>query len=200
MKPILLSLCALALLAGCATNQSKPESSQAGRITNASIKSNDLSARNNSPQTKIMNTKTNNPQPTPYGSPITLEQAKKIAAAAQAEARKNGWCMVVAVMDPGGHLVLLERMDNAQFGSVQVAQDKARSAVAFRRPTKAFQDMVATGGDGVRMLVMSGAVPIDGGLPIIVDGAIIGGIGMSGGTSAQDGQVAQAGVAALAAP
>jgi uncharacterized protein GlcG (DUF336 family) len=147
-----------------------------------------------------MNTKISNSLMAPYGSSITLEQAKKIAAAAQAEARKNDWCMVVAVMDPGGHLVLLERMDNAQFGSVQVAQDKARSAVAFRRPTKAFQDMVAAGGDGVRMLAMSGAVPIDGGLPIIVEGAIIGGIGMSGGTSAQDGQVAQAGVAALTAP
>src|ERR1035437_1668457 len=135
-----------------------------------------------------MNTKISNSLMAPYGSSITLEQAKKIAAAAQAEARKNDWCMVVAVMDPGGHLVLLER------------QDKARSAVAFRRPTKAFQDMVAAGGDGVRMLAMSGAVPIDGGLPIIVEGAIIGGIGMSGGTSAQDGQVAQAGVAALTAP
>src|ERR1035437_6867406 len=147
-----------------------------------------------------MNTKISNSLMAPYGSSITLEQAKKIAAAAQAEARKNDWCMVVAVRDPGGHLVLLERMDNAQFGSVQVAQDIARSAVAFRRPTKAFQDMVAAGGDGVRMLAMSGAVPIDGGLPIIVEGAIIGGIGMSGGTSAQDGQVAQAGVAALTAP
>jgi uncharacterized protein GlcG (DUF336 family) len=105
--------------------------------------------------------------------------------------------MVVAIMDPGGHLVLLERMDNAQFGSVQVAQDKALSAVAFRRPTKAFHDMVAAGGEGVRMLVMSGAMPIDGGLPILVDGAVIGGIGLSGGTSAQDGLVAQAGLAAL---
>ena len=106
--------------------------------------------------------------------------------------------MVVAIMDPGGHLVLLERMDHAQFGSVQVAQDKARSAVAFRRPTRAFHDMVAAGGEGVRMLVMSGAVPIDGGLPILAGGAIIGGIGLSGGTSAQDGQVAQAALAALA--
>lgn len=105
--------------------------------------------------------------------------------------------MVVAVMDTGGHLVLLERMDNAQFGSVQVAQDKARSAVAFRRPTKAFQDLVAAGGEGLRMLALSGAVPIDGGLPIIVGGKVIGGLGLSGGTSAQDGQVAQAGLAAL---
>ncbi len=133
-----------------------------------------------------------------YGPSITLEQARKLSAAAQIEAGKNGWLMVVSVMDPGGHLVLLERMDHAQFGSVQVAQDKARSAVAFRRPTKAFHDMVAAGGEGVRMLVMSGAVPIDGGLPIIVDGLVIGGVGISGGTSAQDGQVAQAGLASLA--
>ncbi|WP_396159982.1 heme-binding protein [Flavobacterium sp.] len=141
----------------------------------------------------------NNPTPQPpiYGTSITLEQARMVAAAARAEAVRNGWCMVVAIMDPGGHLVLLERMDNAQFGSVQVAQDKALSAVAFRRPTKAFHDMVAAGGEGVRMLVMSGAMPIDGGLPILVDGAVIGGIGLSGGTSAQDGLVAQAGLAAL---
>lgn len=133
-----------------------------------------------------------------YGANITLEQARKISAAAQLSAQQNGWLMVVAIMDAGGHLVLLERMDGAQFGSVQVAQDKAHSAVAFRRPTKAFHDMVAAGGEGLRMLVMSGAVPIDGGLPIVVGGAIVGGIGISGGTSAQDGQVAQAALAALA--
>lgn len=139
----------------------------------------------------------NTPQPPAYGTSITLEQARKVSAAAQQEALSNGWPMVVSILDPGGHLVLLERMDNAQFGSVQVAQDKARSAVAFRRPTKAFHDMVAAGGEGVRMLVMSGAVPIDGGLPIIVGGVVIGGIGISGGNSAQDGQVAQAGLATL---
>jgi len=139
----------------------------------------------------------NNPQPPAYGPSITLEQARKVSAAAQTEALRNGWRMVVAIMDAGGHLVLLERMDNGQFGSVQVAQDKARSAVAFRRPTKAFHDMVAAGGEGVRMLVMSGAVPIDGGLPILAGGVVIGGIGLSGGTSAQDGQVAAVGLAAL---
>ena len=145
-----------------------------------------------------MSNPTPTPQPPPYGTSITLEVARKISVAAQAEALRNGWRMVVAIMDTGGHLVLLERMDNGQFGSVQVAQDKARSAVAFRRPTKAFHDMVAAGGEGVRMLVMSGAVPIDGGLPIIVGGNVIGGIGLSGGTSAQDGQVALAGLTALA--
>jgi glc operon protein GlcG len=141
---------------------------------------------------------TNKAQLPSYGSSITLEQARKISAAAQQNALQNGWLMVVAIMDAGGHLVLLERMDHAQFGSVQVAQDKARSAVAFRRPTKAFHDMVAAGGEGLRMLVMSGAVPIDGGLPIISNGAVVGSIGISGGTSAQDGQVAQAGLAVLA--
>ncbi len=141
---------------------------------------------------------TNKPAIPTYGPSINLERARKISAAAQQEAQKNGWLMVVAIMDAGGHLVLLERMDGAQFGSVQVAQDKALSAVAFRRPTKAFHDMVAAGGEGLRMLVMSGAVPIDGGLPIIVDGLVIGSIGLSGGTSAQDGQVAQAGLVALA--
>jgi len=145
-----------------------------------------------------MSNPTSTPQPPPYGASITLEAARKISAAAQAEALHNGWRMVVAIMDAGGHLVLLERMDNGQFGSVQVAQDKARSAVAFRRPTKAFHDIVAAGGEGMRMLVMSGAVPIDGGLPIIVGGNVIGGIGLSGGTSAQDGQVALAGLTALA--
>ena len=139
----------------------------------------------------------NTPQPPAYGTSITLEQARKVSAAAQQEAFSNGWPMVISIMDTGGHLVLLERMDNAQFGSVQVAQDKARSAVAFRRPTKAFHDMVAAGGEGVRMLVMSGAVPIDGGLPIIVGGVVIGGIGISGGNSAQDGQVAKAGLVGL---
>lgn len=138
-----------------------------------------------------------NPASPIYGTSITLEQARTVSLAAQAEARRNGWRMVVAIMDPGGHLVLLERMNDAQFGSVQVAQDKARSAVAFRRPTKAFHDMVAAGGEGLRMLAMSGATPIDGGLPILSGGAVIGGIGVSGGTSAQDGQVAQAGLAAL---
>jgi uncharacterized protein GlcG (DUF336 family) len=136
-------------------------------------------------------------QPTAYGPSITLEKARKMSIAAQEEALRNGWRMVVAIMDAGGHLVLLERMDNAQFGSVQVAQDKARSAVAFRRPTKAFHEMVAAGGEGLRILAMSGAVPIDGGLPILCDGNVIGGIGISGGTSAQDGQAAQAALATL---
>ncbi len=134
---------------------------------------------------------------TPYGAPINLEQAKKIAAAAQAEAKKNEWPIVVSIVDPGGHLVLLERMDNSQYGSVEFSQDKAKCAVAFRRPTKAIEETLALAGENLKLLAVRGAVPVEGGLPIIVDGKIIGGIGISGVTSAQDGVVAQAGVAAL---
>ena len=134
----------------------------------------------------------------PYGAPISLELAKKVASAAQAEARKNDWGIVVSIVDYGGDLVLLERMDNAQLGSVAVSQDKAKSAVEFRRPTKAFQDNLAAGGEGLRMLKVQGAIPVEGGLPILVDGKVIGGIGISGATSAQDGQMAQAGLAAVA--
>jgi glc operon protein GlcG len=132
-----------------------------------------------------------------YSRPIGVEAAKKAAAAALAEARANKWSMAVAIVDPAGLLVYFEKMDDAQNGSVTVAQAKARSAALFKRPTKAFQDMLAAGGEGMRVLALEGAVPIEGGLPIVVDGAIAGAIGMSGGTSAQDGQCAQAGVEAL---
>ena len=132
-----------------------------------------------------------------YGVAIRIETAKKAAAAALSEARRNNWTMAVAVVDPGGHLVYFERMDDTQAGSATVAQDKARSAALFKRPTKAFQDTLAAGGDGFRVLGIRGAVPVEGGLPLIVDGAIGGGIGVSGGTSQQDGQCAKAGVEAI---
>jgi glc operon protein GlcG len=132
-----------------------------------------------------------------YSRPIGVEAAKKAAAAALAEARANQWNMAVAIVDPAGLLVYFEKMDDTQNGSVTVAQAKARSAALFKRPTKAFQDMLAAGGEGMRVLALEGAVPIEGGLPILVDGGIAGAIGMSGGTSAQDGQCAQAGVEAL---
>lgn len=135
---------------------------------------------------------------TPYGAPITLEQAKKAVAAAEAEARKNNWNVVIAVLDSGGHLVVLQRLDNTQFASVEIAQQKAYSAVAFRRPTKVFQDALAAGGEGLRLLKLSGATPVEGGLPIIVEGRIVGGIGVSGVTSQQDNQIAKAGADALA--
>lgn len=135
--------------------------------------------------------------PAPYGAPITLEQARKIVSAAEAEARRNSWNVVIAVVDPGGHLVLLHRLDNTQFGSVEVARQKAWSAAAFRRSTKAFQDVLAAGGEGLRILKIEGALPAEGGLPIIVDGKVIGAIGVSGVTSQQDNQIAQAGLDSL---
>jgi len=135
--------------------------------------------------------------PPAYGMPVGIDNAKKVAAAAVAEARKNNWAMAFAVVDTAGNLVYFEKMDNTQTGSVNVAIEKARSAALFKRPTKAFQDVVAQGGVGLRILGLEGAVPVDGGIPIIEGGRIIGAIGASGGTSEQDGQCAQAGVSVL---
>jgi glc operon protein GlcG len=135
--------------------------------------------------------------PVPYGMPISLENAKKVAAPALAEAAKNNWTMAVAVVDPGGNLVYYEKMDNTQLGSATVAIDKARSAALFKRPTKAFQDALAAGGDGLRILRIQGAVPVEGGIPLVVDGKIVGAIGVSGGASAQDAQCAKAGADTL---
>jgi uncharacterized protein GlcG (DUF336 family) len=132
-----------------------------------------------------------------YGPAIALEKARQASAAAVAEARANGWNMAVAVVDPAGQLVYFEKMDDTQNGSVVIAQAKARSAALFKRPTKAFQEVLAAGGEGLRMLGLEGAVPVDGGVPLEVDGRIAGAIGVSGGTSAQDGQCAQAAVTAL---
>jgi glc operon protein GlcG len=132
--------------------------------------------------------------PQPYGAPIALDAAKKIAAPALAEAARNNWAMAVAVVDGAGDLVYFEKMDATQAGSVAVAIDKARSAARFKRPTKAFQDVLAAGGDGWRVLGLPGAVPVEGGIPIVIDGKIAGAIGVSGGTSPQDGQCARAGV------
>ena len=135
--------------------------------------------------------------PQSYGAAIDLEAAKKVAAPALAEARKNNWAMAVAIVDTAGELVYFEKMDDTQTGSVVVAVDKARSAARFKRPTKAFQDTLAAGGDGLRVLGLSGVVPVEGGVPIVVGGKIVGAIGVSGGTSPQDGQCARAGVEAV---
>ena len=126
---------------------------------------------------------------------LTLEVAKQIAAAAEQEAANNKWTMVISIMDDGGNLLYLERMDETQIGSIEVSMRKARSALAFKRPTKVFEDAVAGG----RTVVLSlpGALPVEGGVPIMADGKIIGSIGCSGGTSQQDGLVAKAGVDAL---
>jgi len=128
-----------------------------------------------------------------YGMSIGIADAKKAAAASVAEARKNNWTMAIAVVDTAGNLVYFEKMDGTQTGSVNVAIEKARSAVLFKRPTKSFQDTVAQGGAGLRMLALPGAVPVEGGIPLMEGGKIIGAIGASGGTSDQDGQAAQAG-------
>ena len=145
----------------------------------------------------ILSAGTADAQTMSYGTPITVDAAKKVAAPAIAEARKNQWMMAVAIVDIAGDLVYFERMDDTQVGSVNVAIDKARSAARFKRPTKAFQDALAAGGEGLRILALNGAIPVDGGVPIMVGGKIVGAIGVSGGTSAQDGQVAAAGLAAL---
>ena len=135
--------------------------------------------------------------PEVYGLSINLDTAKKVAASAMTEARRNNWTMAVAILDTGGHLVYFEKMDGTQTGSVRVAIGKGRSAVLFKRPTKAFQDMVAAGGEGLRMLGLESAVPCEGGLPLLLVGKIIGAIGVSGGTSQQDGVVAKAGADSL---
>ncbi len=132
-----------------------------------------------------------------YGPPINLETAKKVAASAIAEARKNNWAMAVAITDIGGHLVYFEKIDGTVTASVSVAIGKARSAALFKRPTKAWQDLV-TGGN-LFILGLEGAVPVDGGVPLVVDDKIVGAIGVSGGSAAQDGAVATAGAQALAA-
>ena len=137
------------------------------------------------------------PAPPPnYGAPISLEQAKKVMAGAEAEAKKNSWPVVIAILDSGGQLVMLQRLDNAQWGSVDIAKEKARSAVALRRPTKALQDLIAQGGANLRLLNIGYSV-LEGGIPIVVDGKIVGSVGVSGVTSQQDAQIAQAGIDAM---
>ena len=135
-----------------------------------------------------------------YGSAISLDTSKRAAAAALDEARRNGWTMAVAVVDAAGDLVYFEKMDETQTGSVTVSQSKARSVARFKRPTKAFQDALTATPDGLRILGIEGAVPVEGGLPIVTGGKIVGAIGVSGGTSQQDGQCAQGGVNVLLAP
>ena len=132
-----------------------------------------------------------------YGPSITLAQAKKVAEAALAPAYENGWTVVIAIVDTAGHMVYLEKMDQTQVGSVGVAEDKARSAAIFKRPTKMFHERLARGGDGMIVLGLKGATPVEGGLPIVVDGKLIGALGVSGGSSAEDEVCAEAGASAL---
>lgn len=121
---------------------------------------------------------------------VSLDRARELTARAVAEAHKNGWSMAIAVVDNGGHVVLLERMDQTQVFSVQIAIDKARTANGLKRSTKALEDAVAAGRTAI--LTLAGVVAVEGGLPIVVDGSVVGAIGVSGATSAQDGVVAAA--------
>ena len=140
------------------------------------------------------------PPPTPpaYGLSISVEQAKKAMAAAEAEARKNNWQVVISIVDTGGHQVMLQRLE-AQNASVDIAIGKARTAVNFRRPTKALEDSLAANGSALRILAVPGVMPLQGGLPIIIDGKIVGGIGVSGVLATQDEVVAKAGIDAITA-
>jgi glc operon protein GlcG len=131
-----------------------------------------------------------------YGTSINLSDAQRVVSAAQSEASKNKWSVVIAVVDAGGNLVLLQRLDGTQYGSVDVAQQKARSAAAFKRSTKVFQDAVTSG--FMPVLNLSGAVSIEGGLPLVRDGKVIGAIGISGVQANEDGQIAAAGAKAIA--
>ena len=126
---------------------------------------------------------------------LGLEDAKRIAAAAREEAARNGWAVVIAILDDGGHLMYLERLDGAQKGSSRIAEEKGRAAILLKRPTKAIEDNVAEG--RVVMMGLPGAVPLEGGVPLVKDGQFLGAIGVSGVQSFQDGIIARAGVAAL---
>lgn len=137
--------------------------------------------------------------PIEYGPPVSLATAQRVAAAAQAEARRNGWPMVIAVMDSGANLVVLHKMDHAQTGSIPIAQAKAESAVRFKRPTKVFEEALTQGGINLRLLATHRASPLEGGVPLVVDGQLVGAIGVSGMQSTQDAQVAAEGVKALGA-
>ena len=136
--------------------------------------------------------------PPPYGSPITLEQARRVIAAAEAEANKNNWPVAIAVVDNAGFLVAFARLENTQLGSVEVALQKAKTSALFRRPTKVFEETLAVGGANTKILSLPGALPVEGGLPIIVDGKLIGAIGVSGVKSTEDAQIGEAGLSALA--
>ena len=135
------------------------------------------------------------PPPPAIGAPLSLEQARPVLAAAIAEARRQGFQMAVAIVEPDGSLVAFERIDGVQYGSIEVSQAKARSAALFRRPTLAFSQGVAAG--RVQILGLPGAIAIEGGVPLVLNGRLVGAIGVSGGSSEQDGQVAAVGAAAL---
>jgi glc operon protein GlcG len=134
----------------------------------------------------------------PYGPPITLDDAKRAMAAAELDAAKNSWQVAITILDSGGNLVMFHKFDNTQLQSIAASQGKARTALFFKRPSKALDDAIAAGGAGMRLLAVKDITPLEGGLPIMVDGKIVGAIGVSGALSSQDVQVAKAGADALA--
>lgn len=132
--------------------------------------------------------------PPPYGPSIGIEGARKVMAAAEEEASKNNWPVVIAIIDTGGHIVMLHRRDDAQLSAIEIAQGKAKTALMFKRPSKVLDEAIAGGGPGLRFLALKDIVPLEGGMPIVFQGKIIGAIGVSGVLSSQDAQVAQAGL------
>lgn len=136
-------------------------------------------------------------QPTKYGAPISFETAKRVMTAAEAEARANQWPMAIAIVDSAGHLLMLHKLDQTQHGSVYVAQFKAETAVNFKRSTGVIEETIAAGGVGLRFLSLRNACAVEGGIPLLIEGKIVGAIGVSGMHPKQDGQVAAAGAAAL---
>ena len=135
--------------------------------------------------------------PPPYGPPISIENARKVMNAAEAEALKNNWAVVICIIDAGGNLVMLHRHDNVQLSSIEISQGKAKTALMFKRPSKVLDDAISSGGAGLRFLALKEIVPLEGGIPFVAEGKIIGAIGVSGVLSAQDAQIARAGIDAL---
>ena len=135
--------------------------------------------------------------PPPYGPPIGIENARKVMAAAEAEAVKNNWAVVIVIIDSGGHLVMLHRRDDVQLSSIEISQGKAKTSLMFKRPSKVLDDAISSGGPGLRFLALKDIVPLEGGLPLLLDGKIVGAIGVSGVLSSQDAQIARTGVEAL---
>ena len=135
--------------------------------------------------------------PPPYGPPIGIESARKVMAAAEAEAGKNNWAVVIAIIDSGGHVVMIHRHDNVQLSSIELSQGKAKTALMFKRPSKVLDDAISSGGAGLRFLALKDIVPLEGGIPIVIDNKIVGAIGVSGVLSAQDAQIARAGIDGL---
>ena len=135
--------------------------------------------------------------PPPYGPPIGIDNARKVMTAAEQEAAKSNWAVVIAIIDSGGHLVMLHRRDDVQLSSIELAVGKAKTALMFKRPSKVLDEAISGGGAGLRFLALKDIIPLEGGLPLLFDGKIVGAIGVSGVLSAQDAQIARAGLEAL---